>query len=218
MKTGLLDTSLPTFMETVQPFRELMMYYECAMMEVKTKVEVLDKEFEVKYERNPVESIKMRLKRPLSILEKMDTLGLPRKIEYIQDNIHDIAGVRIICSFIEDIYAIAELLTRQDDITLLRTKDYIKNPKENGYRSLHLLVEVPIFLSDKKKPVCVEVQIRTIAMDFWASIEHKIKYKKDIGNLKAITESLRFCADNIASLDLEMQRIHHQIEGENPVT
>ena len=205
------DVPIEELMISVQPFKEMLMYYECALLEVKTKVEVLDKGFEVKYQRNPVQTIKTRLTRPVSIVEKLDRLGLPRTIANMGEHIHDIAGIRIICSFMEDIYTIAELLTGQDDIILLQKKDYIQHPKPNGYRSLHLLVEVPIFLSNQKKSICVEVQLRTVAMDFWASIEHDIKYKKDVSNRNAITERLRLCAERVASLDFEMQEIGREI-------
>lgn len=215
IKEQLQDMDFSVFSESLRPFQELMMNYACAMQEVKTKIEVLDMEFQTKFKRDPVESIKTRLKKPLSIIDKLDRYGLPREIDYIEPNIHDVAGVRIVCSFIEDIYKIADLLTSQDDITVLATKDYIKNPKPNGYRSLHLLLEVPIFLSTGKKLMCVEVQIRTVAMDFWASIEHNIKYKKEIQNPEEITERLRLCADKVSELDCEMQKIQkHIIESE----
>ena len=141
-------------------------------------LKVLNTEFASQYNRNPFESIRCRLKKPVSIVEKMKRKGLDISIENIEENLTDIAGVRVICSFPEDIYTVSELLTKQDDITLIQRKDYIENPKENGYRSLHLIVEVPIFLEHKKKMMKVEVQLRTIAMDFWASLEHKLKYKK----------------------------------------
>lgn len=205
---------MDAFFDVMQPFKELMMYYECAILEVRTKVEVLDKEFSVRYQRDPVESIKTRLKSPLSIVEKMRRKGLPLRLDTLERSIHDVAGIRIVCSFVDDIYAVANLLTSQDDITLLETKDYIKNPKPNGYRSLHLLVGIPIFLSSGKKEMCVEVQIRTVAMDFWASTEHKIKYKKDIADRENVTNRLRICAEKVAALDLEMQEIGREIARE----
>lgn len=205
------QAEMGAFFSVMQPFKELMMYYECAILEVRTKIEVLDREFSVKYQRDPVETIKTRLKSPLSILEKLERKGLPVRLDLIEDNVHDVAGIRIICSFVDDIYAVADLLTRQDDITLIATKDYIKNPKPNGYRSLHLLVGIPIFLSSGKKEMCVEVQIRTVAMDFWASTEHKIKYKKNVGDRENVTRRLRECAEKVAALDLEMQEIGREI-------
>lgn len=195
-----------------KPFMELMMECKCALMEVETKLNVLNAEFALKYNRNPFESIKSRIKSPMSIVEKLKRKGYPLTVESMERNLFDIAGIRVICSFVDDIYAIAALLVQQDDITLLEAKDYIKSPKENGYRSLHLILEVPVFLAEKKKPVKVEVQFRTIAMDFWASLEHKLKYKKDISDAKEIFEELQECADIISDMDLRMQEIRNRIE------
>ncbi len=185
---------------------------KCALMEVETKLNVLNAEFALKYNRNPFESIKSRIKSPMSIVEKLKRKGYPLTVESMERNLFDIAGIRVICSFVDDIYAIAALLVQQDDITLLEAKDYIKSPKENGYRSLHLILEVPVFLAEKKKPMKVEVQFRTIAMDFWASLEHKLKYKKDISDAKEIFEELQECADIISNMDLRMQEIRNRIE------
>ncbi len=195
------------------PFMELMMEYQCALMEVETKLNVLNEEFASKYKRNPFESIKSRIKEPLSIINKMKRKNLELSVESMEQNLFDIAGIRVICSFCDDIYTIAELLTRQDDIILVETKDYIKNPKPNGYRSLHLILDIPIFLSSGKKHMKVEVQFRTIAMDFWASLEHKLKYKKDIDHSEEIAAELKECADVIASMDCRMQEIRNKIEG-----
>ncbi|KAF5068764.1 GTP pyrophosphokinase [Anaerotignum sp.] len=195
-----------------KPFMELMMECRCALMEVETKLNVLNAEFALKYNRNPFESIKSRIKSPMSIVEKMKRKGYPLTVESMERDLFDIAGIRVICSFVDDIYAIAALLVQQDDITLLEAKDYIKSPKENGYRSLHLILEVPVFLAEKKKPMKVEVQFRTIAMDFWASLEHKLKYKKDISDSKEIFEELQECADIISNMDLRMQEIRNRIE------
>lgn len=195
-----------------KPFMELMMECKCALMEVETKLNVLNAEFALKYNRNPFESIKSRIKSPMSIVEKLKRKGYPLTVESMERNLFDIAGIRVICSFVDDIYAIAALLVQQDDITLLEAKDYIKSPKENGYRSLHLILEVPVFLAEKKKPMKVEVQFRTIAMDFWASLEHKLKYKKDISDAKEIFEELQECADIISNMDLRMQEIRNRIE------
>lgn len=203
-----LDTN---FKET-KPFLELMMEYRCALMEVETKLNVLNEEFALKYNRNPFESIKSRIKKPLSIVEKIKRKGFPLTVKSMEENLFDIAGIRVICSFVDDIYAIAALLVQQDDITLLEAKDYIKNPKENGYRSLHLLLEVPVFLTEQKKPMKVEVQFRTIAMDFWASLEHKLKYKKDIADADEIFGELKECAEIISNMDLRMQEIRNRIE------
>ena len=193
------------------PFRELMAYYRCAMMEVETKFNVLNQEFSVQYDRNPIESIKSRIKEPRSILDKLIRNRLPLSIESLEENLSDVAGVRVICSFIEDIYMLADCLLKQDDVTLIRYKDYIKNPKENGYRSLHLIVEVPIFLAHKKKMMKVEIQLRTIAMDFWASLEHKLKYKKNRPDSALLTKELKECADMSAQLDERMEQIRKSV-------
>ena len=152
-----------------------------------------------------------KIKRLESITEKLNRRNLPFSTQSIEENLTDIAGIRIICSFREDIYFLADCLLEQDDVTLVQRKDYIENPKENGYRSLHLIVEVPIFLEHKKKMMKVEVQLRTIAMDFWASLEHKLKYKKDIVS-DQLTADLKLCADESAALDLKMDRIRKEIE------
>ncbi len=199
-------------LEQAQPFMELMMQYRCALMEVETKLNVLNAEFTMKNNRNPFESIKSRIKSPISILEKLERKGFEISGESIEKNLADIAGIRVICSFPDDIYATAKLLTQQDDITVLEVKDYIKNPKPNGYRSLHLIIEVPIFLSEEKKGMKVEVQFRTIAMDFWASLEHKLKYKKDIKYAEEISRELKECAEASSMLDLRMQALRDRIE------
>ena len=200
-------------LQNMQPFMDLMMYYECALMEIETKLKVLNNEFAMQHNRNPFESIKCRLKKPMSIVGKMKKKGLDITIDNITENLTDIAGVRVICSFPEDIYAVSELLTKQDDIKVVQVKDYIRNPKSNGYRSLQLIVEVPIFLSKQKKYMKVEVQFRTIAMDFWASLDHKLKYKKD--NLKhpeIIAQELKKCADTITAMDYKMQEIRNMLD------
>ena len=200
--------------ERSQPFREPMAYYKCAMMEVETKFNVLNQEFSVQYDRNPIESIRSRIKEPPSILDKLLRNKLPMTIESMEENLSDVAGVRVICSFIEDIYMLAGCLLKQDDVTLIRYKDYIKNPKENGYRSLHLIVQVPIFLAHKKKLMKVEIQLRTIAMDFWASLEHKLKYKKNRPDSKLLTQELKECADMSAQLDERMEQIRKSVIGD----
>lgn len=203
-------------LETGRTYMELMNKYRCAIMEVETKLKVLNSEFSMQYDRNPFESIKSRLKSPESIIKKMQRKGQIKNLESlaadIEDNLYDVAGLRVICAFQEDIYRLAELLVQQDDIRLIRTKDYIRNPKPNGYRSLHLILEVPVFLKNGKTPVKVEVQFRTIAMDFWASVDHRLRYKKDVRNEAEIVEKLRQCATVIAGLDDEMQRIRTMIE------
>ncbi|MBO5784148.1 MAG: GTP pyrophosphokinase family protein, partial [Clostridia bacterium] len=177
-----------------------------------TKFEVLDEEFSIRYNRNPVEAIKTRLKSPRSIYGKMQKNALPITVENIREHLSDIAGIRIICSYPEDIYTLCDMFLRQDDVKLIRKKDYIANPKENGYRSLHLIVEVPIFLTDAKEYVRAEVQFRTIAMDFWASLEHKLKYKKDIPYADEVAAELKDCAEQIAFLDRRMEAVHRHIE------
>lgn len=206
----------PEFKENARLFSELMMMYRGAIREVQTKLEVLNDEFSIRYKRNPIEFIKTRIKSPESILNKLQKKGLDLSWENIVLNLHDVAGIRVICSFIDDIYDVAKLLTSQDDITIIKTKDYIQNPKENGYRSLHLILEVPVFLSDRKQPMQVEVQIRTIAMDFWASLEHQLRYKKNIEHTEKIQADLKECADIITATDERMQIIKYQIYGDEP--
>jgi putative GTP pyrophosphokinase len=206
------EINLDVFSKALQPIKEFMMNYSCAMEVVKTKIDVLNKEFQVRTCRNPVESVVSRLKEPSSIIAKLERLGHEKTIEEAEKYILDIAGVRIICSFVKDIYMIAELLMKQEDLKLLRMKDYIRNPKPNGYRSLHLILSVPIVLSTGKKDVMVEVQIRTSAMDFWASIEHKITYKKDFPEKERITRQLRECAEQINTIDMRMEKIDEAIE------
>lgn len=204
--------ALAKAMQSGGAFIELMTEYRCAIMEIETKLKVLNSEFSLHYDRNPFESIKTRLKSPLSIIEKLERKGLDVSVDAMKKNISDIAGIRVICSFPDDIYELAELLIRQDDITLIRKKDYIQTPKENGYRSLHLILEVPIFLSGGKKYRRVEVQFRTIAMDFWASLDHKLRYKKDLEKPEEIASELKKCAESIAMLDQKMQQIRNRIE------
>lgn len=208
----LTDQDAMKILEATRPFAELMSHYKCAIMEVETKLKVLDAEFSLAYSRNPFESIKTRLKNPMSILEKLRRKGYEINLESIEQQLFDIAGIRVICSFVEDIYALEKLLVNQDDIILVERKDYIANPKENGYRSLHLILDIPIFLSEGKKHMKVEVQFRTIAMDFWASLEHKLKYKKDIPNAEEIAEELKHCADVISGMDYQMEQIRKKIE------
>ena len=209
----LLDKATKLFEQT-KPFSELIMRYKCAMLEVRTKLDVLNTQLSLENDRNPFESISCRIKSVPSILEKLERKGFPLTSEAIEQNLNDVAGIRVICSFPDDIYVLADRLCSQDDLRLLEKKDYIKNPKPNGYRSLHLIVEIPIFLMDGKKYMRVEVQFRTIAMDFWASLEHKLKYKKDIpGDIDDISRRLKECSDEISMLDLKMQEIHKQIDS-----
>ncbi|MBE5832896.1 MAG: GTP pyrophosphokinase family protein [Butyrivibrio sp.] len=199
--------------DQVKEFQILMMKYDCALSEVRTKLDVLNKELSLINNRNPFESIKMRIKTPISIYKKLSSKGLDFTIENINENLSDIAGIRVICSFVDDIYMLAKCLADQDDITVLQRKDYIENPKKSGYRSLHLIIEIPIFLTQEKEYMKVEVQFRTIAMDFWASLEHKMKYKKNIQNQEVISDDLKFSADLINQLDLRMQQIREKIDA-----
>ena len=195
------------------PIDTLMANYHCAIMEIETKFNVLNKQFSLQYDRNPIESIKVRVKSMESILKKVRRKNIPLTLESIEQNIRDIAGVRVVCSFQDDIYLLADCLLNQDDITLIEIKDYIKNPKPGGYRSLHLIVEVPIFLQSEKKQMKVEVQLRTIAMDFWASLEHKLRYKKNIPPEEAslLAKELIECAEISSSLDMRMEKIRNRI-------
>lgn len=190
---------------------KMMMIYNCAIRRVKTKFQVLNDELSITRQRNPIEFIKSRIKQPKSVSSKLRRKGYPVTVESAMRNLSDVAGIRVICAFIDDIYKVADMFTAQDDIELIKRKDYIKNPKMNGYRSLHLIVEVPVFFSDHKEEVRVEVQIRTIAMDFWASLEHQLKYKKDIDDAENIIYELRACADVINRTDYHMQSLRDRI-------
>ena len=194
-----------------QEFTRFMMSYKFAMDEVKTKIDILNQEFNYIHEYNPIEHVKTRLKTPESILKKVYRKGYELSLDSIKENIHDIAGIRIICSFVSDIYKISEMLAKQEDIQVIMCKDYIKNPKPNGYRSLHLVVKVPVFMSDRVENVSVEIQIRTIAMDFWASLEHKIYYKYDKDVPEDLIRQLKEAAEAAAELDKKMENIHKQV-------
>lgn len=214
-ETIMSDEVMEMVRKNIVPMTTLMAYCRCAIMEVETKFKVLDEQFSLEYDRNPIETIKSRTKSMESLVKKVRDKGIPYTINSIEENIHDLAGVRVICAFPEDIYMLAECFLKQDDITLIERKDYIKAPKPNGYRSLHLIVSVPIFLKDEKRDMKVEVQLRTIAMDFWASLEHKIRYKKNIPAMvqKELADELLYCAKQSADLDLRMQAIRSRVEG-----
>lgn len=211
----LSENSLAQMQQNVEKLRWLMSCYQCALLEVETKFRVLNEQFSLQHERNPIESIKTRIKSPESIREKLLRRNLPLELNSIEAELYDIAGIRVICSFIDDIYMLADCLLQQDDITLIARKDYIKNPKENGYRSLHLVVEVPIFLQNEKRLMKVEVQLRTIAMEFWANLEHKLRYKKNLPDdvLSLTAAELSECAEMSAQLDLKMQNAKNIIEN-----
>ena len=195
----------------LEDFDILMMYYDCALTQMRTKLEILNREVALKKKRNPFESIKSRLKKPVSIYEKLKLRRIPFSVENIEKYLTDVAGLRVVCSFIDDIYIIRDSLASQDDVKIIQEKDYIAHPKKNGYRSLHLIIEVPIFLMQEKKYMRVELQFRTIAMDFWASVEHNMKYKKEIKNAESIVEELRYSADLINQLDRRMLQIRDRI-------
>lgn len=212
----LLDPDERDMLEKEEHFSHVMTMYSCGIREVRTKLEVLNDDLTARYQRNPIQSIKSRIKTPVSIAKKLKKQNLPVCVDSIEGHINDVAGVRVICSFIDDIYTIAEMLTSQTDITLIKQKDYIENPKPNGYRSLHLIIEVPVFFADKMRPIRVEVQIRTIAMDYWASLDHLLQYKKDNfseAEREMIVSRLKKCADMITATDLEMLDIRKDIYG-----
>lgn len=192
-------------------FQRLMAYYRCAMMEIETKLKVLNEEFSLMYDRNPIASIKTRIKSMPSIIEKIERRNLNFDTDSVEKYINDITGVRVICSFPDDVYSIADALLKQDDIMLIRKKDYIENPKENGYRSLHLIVAVPIYLEHEKRLMKVEIQLRTLAMDFWASLEHQLRYKKDVEFTEEMAQELYICAEQSAALDMRMDKLRKSV-------
>ena len=197
--------------EKISNLRELLLTYNSAIREVTTKLEILNDELSVRNRRNPIQFIKSRVKTPMSIVDKLQKLEKEISVESVMTSLNDVAGIRVIASFVDDVYEIADMLTKQDDVFLIEAKDYIKNPKPNGYRSYHLIVEVPVFFSDKKQFVRVEIQIRTVAMDFWASLEHQLKYKENIKNSEEIEAELRQCAETIANTDMKMMSIRNKI-------
>ncbi len=192
-------------------YNQLMAYYRCAIMEVETKFNVLNEEFSLQYDRNPISSIKTRLKSIESIFEKLERKNIPITLSNMTDCLNDVAGIRVICSFQSDVYLLAKALIQQDDIELIQLKDYIKKPKENGYRSLHLIVKVPIFLVHEKRIMKVEIQLRTIAMDSWAALEHQLKYKKDSLFTKEMSDDLFRCAQLSSELDAKMDDLRKSV-------
>ena len=200
------------FQKMVDAFFAIQCRYSAAMKEVQTKLEILDDEFQMKHKRNPIHHIESRLKSIQSMMEKLSRKQFTVSMQSAVENLTDIAGIRVICSYVKDVYTVAELLTSQDDIRLLEMRDYIKSPKANGYRSLHLIVEVPVFLQEGRILVPVEVQIRTIAMDFWASLEHAMRYKAQGAVPQEISGELQQAGEDIALLDTKMQSIHDRIE------
>ena len=196
----------------MQNFSKLMAYYRCALMEIETKFNVLNEEFSLRYDRNPINSIKTRLKSFQSMRDKLLRKGLTLTVDNIEECLNDVAGVRVICSFTDDVFMLAEALLKQDDITLVEAKDYINNPKPNGYRSLHLIVTVPIFLAHEKRLMKVEIQLRTIAMDSWASLEHQLRYKKDYAFDERMANELLRCAELSSELDARMDALRELIQ------
>ena len=210
-----IDSDMIEWMqEKMKDFELLMSYYRCALMEIETKFKVLNEEFSLEHDRNPISSIKTRIKSFESITEKVERKGLPFEVDSVEKYINDVAGIRVICTFPEDVYLLADALLKQDDIMLIRRKDYIAEPKENGYRSLHLIVAVPIYLAHEKRLMKVEIQLRTLAMDFWASLEHQLRYKKDFEFTKEMADELKLCAEQSAALDLRMEALRKQVNSQ----
>lgn len=215
--SGVSPDQIIELLDSIIEYKELKMAYECAIKEIETKLEILNSEFQLKYERNPISSIQSRLKSNVSIFNKLKQKNLEPTFENIENELSDIAGIRVICNYIDDIYKIANALIRQNDVEVIKVKDYIEHPKENGYRSLHIIIKIPVFFSKSTKKIKVEIQIRTIAMDFWASLEHQMKYKGGkIKDVQLISEELKKCSQVIFETDEKMQSIRRQIE-QNPV-
>ena len=200
------------FQHMVDDFFSVQCRYQAAIRQVQTKLENLDDEFQMKHRRNPIHHMQSRMKTIRSMMEKLQRKHLQQSIASAVGNLTDIAGIRVICSYLQDVYTVADLLTSQDDVHVVKVRDYIKNPKSNGYRSLHLVVEVPVYLSEGRLSVPVEVQIRTIAMDFWATLEHSLRYKAQDQVPQSISDELQQTATDIAALDQRMQAIHDKVE------
>ncbi len=200
-------------MDTALQFQQLLMLYESGIKQITTKFEILEDEFQSKHQRNPISTIQSRIKEPLSIVEKLQRKGLSVTLDNMVNRLYDIAGIRVTCPFISDVYNVTKMLLSQEDITLIKLKDYIKEPKKSGYRSLHVIVKVAVYFSDEKREIPVEIQIRTIAMDFWASLEHQLHYKKDYEMSADISKELLAIADNIACNDGRMQNLAKHIPG-----
>lgn len=211
-----VDEYLAALHAEFDPASDLLTDYECAVMEVETKFNVLNKRLSIQGEHNPIESVRSRVKGFDSIIRKLEKLNVPITPESVEKNLKDVAGVRVICSFVDDIYKIEECLLAQEDVTLVTRKDYIQNPKPSGYRSLHLIISTPIYKETGKKDMFVEIQLRTIAMDFWASLEHKLRYKKDLDPKTAeeLAQELEACAEISAKLDERMLRIRDRISAD----
>ena len=192
-------------------YQAVMMRYHCAILEMRTKLEVLSRDMSVRYRRNPIEFIESRLKKPSSIARKLEKMGHEVTVENMTKHLSDIAGIRVLCAYIDDIYEIARMLAHQKDVEIITVKDYIKHPKDNGYRSYHMIVEIPVYFSDDVRPVRCEIQIRTIAMDFWATLDHDMQYKKQVEDAEQIMHELKECADIIHQTDEKMMRLRERI-------
>ena len=219
MKQKLLSTdenmAVEWIKETFDKYARLMTYYRCEMMEIETKFNVLNEEYSLAHDRNPISSIKTRLKSFPSIREKLVRKGLEESVSAVEENLNDIAGVRVICPFPEDVYVLADALLKQDDVFLIEKKDYIKKPKPNGYRSHHMIVAIPIFLAHEKRMMKVEIQLRTIAMDCWASLEHQLRYKKETTFTEEMARELLTCAELSAELDNKMDNLRKKVLDDN---
>jgi putative GTP pyrophosphokinase len=198
--------------ESMKKMAELIQVYTAAMKGISTKLEVLDDEFQITHKHNPIHHLECRIKGVTSIFKKIQRYGLSISIESARTHIHDIAGIRVICNFVDDIYEVEKMLIEQPDVTLIKRKDYISQPKENGYRSLHIVVTVPVFLSAKTEDVPVEIQLRTIAMDYWASLEHMLRYKNNMSDIHKYSAMLLECANTLANTEKTMQYIREKIE------
>lgn len=202
------------YLDLDRQYRQLMFLYEAAIGQMQARLDILNKEFQFSNDRNPIENVKSRIKSKESILNKLSKKGLPMTVSAMTQNILDIAGIRIICPFIADVYQVAKMILRQKDVEMLMIKDYIRNPKENGYRSLHLIVQVEVPFSEQTRKVPVEIQIRTIAMNFWASTEHQLRYKKERQFTEEMQNQLKYCADIMAEADIKMQEIAGEFNTE----
>ena len=211
---GLDDLQCQRLLSENLKYQEIMLQYRCALKALENRLEILNEEFSLRHDRNPIESIKSRLKSPSSIMNKMQKRGLPLDFPTMQANIMDVAGVRVICSFEEDVFFLAKCLKEQSDIEIVTEKDYISNPKPNGYRSLHLIVRVPVPLADRTAHAPVEIQLRTIAMDMWASLEHELHYKSRFQPVEHLSERLKLCANTLSDVDLRMQEIFDYLNGQ----
>ncbi|MBS7241831.1 GTP pyrophosphokinase family protein [Treponema sp.] len=205
-------SSQTNFYKLAMQFQQMIMVYESGIKQIETKLDILNKENKIAGRRNSIETVKSRIKTPQSIIEKLEKKGLPISFTSMMENLNDIAGIRVICPYISDIYNIKNMLLKHPDITLIEEKDYIKDPKESGYRSLHLVVEIPVYLSESTHNVKVEIQLRTIAMDFWATLEHELRYKTTTSVPESVRRELKRVAENIAMTDKEMEEIAIELQ------